>query len=50
MLPSEETVGGINVPSTVTLTKKEAIMRKVKLIVHESYQGKCKTVKDIDLI
>ena len=27
-------------PLTVTLTKKEAIMRKVKLIVHETYQGK----------
>ena len=40
MLPSEETVGGINLSSTVTLTKKEAIMRKVKLIVHETYQGK----------
>ena len=34
---SEETVGGNNIPSTVTLTKKEAIMRKVKLIVHETY-------------
>ena len=32
---------GIN-PLTVTLTKKEAIMRKVKLIVHETYQGKRK--------
>ena len=40
---SEETVGGINLPSTVTLTKKEAIMRKVKLIVHETYQGKRKS-------
>ena len=30
-------------PSTVTLTKKEAIMRKVKLIVHETYQGKRKS-------
>ena len=30
-------------PLTVTLTKKEAIMRKVKLIVHETYQGKRKT-------
>ena len=29
-------------PLTVTLTKKETIMRKVKLIVHETYQGKCK--------
>ena len=29
-------------PLTVTLTKKEAIMRKVKLIVHETYQGKRK--------
>ena len=37
---SEETVGGINLPSTVTLTKKEAIMRKVKLIVHECFAGK----------
>ena len=26
-------------PLTVILTKKEAIMRKVKLIVHETYQG-----------
>ena len=43
MLPSEETVGGVNLPSTVTLTKKEAIMRKVKLIVHETYQGKRKS-------
>ena len=40
---SEETVGGDNLPSTVTLTKKEAIMRKVKLIVHETYQGKRKS-------
>ena len=40
---SEETVGGINLPSTVTLTKKEAIMRKVKLIVHETYQGNRKS-------
>ena len=30
-------------PLTVTLTKKEAIMRKVKLIVHETYQGKLKS-------
>jgi len=30
-------------PLTVTLTEKEAIMRKVKLIVHETYQGKCKS-------
>ena len=30
-------------PSTVTLTEKEVIMRKVKLIVHETYQGKRKT-------
>ena len=37
---SEETVGGINLPSTVTLTKKEATMRKVKLIVHECFTGK----------
>lgn len=29
-------------PLTVTLTKKEAIMSKVKLIVHETYQGKRK--------
>jgi len=40
---SEETVGGIRLLSTVTLTKKETIMRKVKLIVHETYQGKCKS-------
>ena len=40
---SEETVGGINIPSIVTLTKKEAIMRKVNLIVHETYQGKRKS-------
>ena len=40
---SEETVGGINLSSTVTLTEKEAIMRKVKLIVHETYQGKRKS-------
>ena len=32
-----------NLPSTVTLTKKEANLRKVKLIVHETYQGKHKT-------
>ena len=37
---SEETVGGINLPLTVTLTKKEATMRKVKLIVHECFTGK----------
>ena len=43
---SEETVGGINLPSTVTLTEKEAIMRKVKLIVHETYQGKRK-IEDV---
>ena len=30
-------------PLTVTLTKKEAIMRKVKLIVHETYQGNRKS-------
>ena len=30
-------------PLTVPLKKKEAIMRKVKLIVHETYQGKRKT-------
>lgn len=30
-------------PLTVTLTEKEATMRKVKLIVHETYQGKRKT-------
>ena len=30
-------------PLTVTLTKKEGIMRKVKLIVHETYQGKRKS-------
>ena len=30
-------------PLTVILTKKGAIMRKVKLIVHETYQGKRKT-------
>ena len=30
-------------PLTVTLTKKEAIMRKVKLIIHETYQGKRKS-------
>lgn len=29
----EKTVGGTNLPSTVTLTEKEAIMRKVKLII-----------------
>ena len=28
---------------TVTLTNKEAIMRKVKLIVYETYQGKRKS-------
>lgn len=43
MLQSEETVGGNNLPSTVTLTEQEAIMRKVKLIVHETYQGKRKS-------
>lgn len=37
---SEETVGGINLPPTVTLTKKEATMRKVKLIVRECFTGK----------
>ena len=30
-------------PLTVTLTEKEATMRKVKLIVHETYQGKRKS-------
>ena len=30
-------------PLTVTLTKNEAIMRKVKLIVHETYHGKRKS-------
>ena len=30
-------------PLTVALTKKEAIMRKVKLIVHETYQGNRKS-------
>ena len=30
-------------PLTVTLTKKAAIMCKVKLIVHETYQGKRKS-------
>ena len=40
---SEETVGGTSLPPTVTLTKKETIMRKVKLIVHEIYQGKRKS-------
>ena len=40
---SEETVGGINLPPTVTLTEKGAIMRNVKLIVHETYQGKRKS-------
>lgn len=30
-------------PLTVTLTKKEAIMRKVKLIVYETYQGNRKS-------
>lgn len=39
----EETVGGLFLPPTVTLTVKEAIMRKVKLIVHETYQGKRKS-------
>ena len=37
---SEETVGGISLPPTVTLTVKEAIMGKVKLIVHECFTGK----------
>lgn len=46
MPSSEETVGGINLPSSVTLTEKEAIMRKVKLIVHETYQGK-RTSEDV---
>ena len=40
---SEETVGGTSLPPTVTLTVKEAIMCKVKLIVHETYQGKRKS-------
>ena len=39
MTLSEETVGGINLPSTVTLTKKEATMGKVKLIVYECFTG-----------
>ena len=37
---SEETVGGISLPPTVTLTVKEATMGKVKLIVHECFKGK----------
>ena len=42
LLFSEETVGGTNRSSTVTLTEKEAIVRKVKLIVRKTYQGKQK--------
>ena len=34
---SEEAVGGIHLPSTITLTEKEAIKSKVKLIVQETY-------------
>lgn len=37
---SEETGGGKSLPSPVTLTKKEATMGKVKLIVHECFTGK----------
>ena len=37
---SEKTVGGLSLPPTVTLTVKEAIMVKVKLIVHECFTGK----------
>ena len=37
---SEETGGGDSLPPPVTLTKKEATMRKVKLIVHECFTGK----------
>ena len=37
---SEETVGGLSLPPTVTLTVKEATMGKVKLIVHECFTGK----------
>ena len=37
---SEETVGGLSLPPTVTLTVKEATMEKVKLIVHECFEGK----------
>lgn len=37
---SEETGGGLSLPLPVTLTKKEATMRKVKLIVHECFTGK----------
>ena len=36
-------------PLTVTLTKKEATMRKVKLIVHETYQGKRKS-EDVPIV
>lgn len=37
---SEETVGGNSLLPTVTLTVKEATMRKVKLVVHECFTGK----------
>ena len=37
---SEETGGGNSLPPPVTLTKKEAAMGKVKLIVHECFTGK----------
>lgn len=37
---SEETIGGLSLPLTVTLTVKEATMGKVKLIVHECFTGK----------
>ncbi len=37
---SEETFGGTSLPPTVTLTVKEATMRKIKLIVHECFAGK----------
>lgn len=40
MLLSEETVGGLFLPPTVTLTVKEATMRKIRLIVHKCFAGK----------
>ena len=36
---SEETVGGLSLPPTVTLTVKAATMGEVKLIVHECFTG-----------
>ena len=37
---SEETVGVLSVPLTVTLVVKETIMGRVKLIVYECFTGR----------